>query len=153
MNTYFWDSSTSSNGKWTHQTPPLTYWKFHMFFCIYFFKASLTEDQLKTNRVDMGKTKAFSIPSWKYIFIRESTDLGKFQYTLDPKVYNPDSLEFCYLQFARWHLCEKRAIVEESIIWSPSVYFQDKSIAYPPWLPLAATDTIVYRSVKWKTIS
>ena len=66
----------------------------------------------------MGKTKAFSIPLWKYNFIRESTDLGKFHYTLDLKVYNTDFPMFGYLQFAGWHLCEKRTIVEESIIWS-----------------------------------
>ena len=33
-----------------------------------------------------GKTKVFSIPSWKYNFDQESTNLGEFQYTLGQKV-------------------------------------------------------------------
>ena len=48
-------------------------------------------------RVVAGKTKVFSIPSWKYNFNQESTNLGEFQYTLGQKVYNLDSPKFGYL--------------------------------------------------------
>ena len=48
-------------------------------------------------RVVAGKTKVFSIPSWKYNFNQESTNLGEFQYTLGQKVYNSDSPKFGYL--------------------------------------------------------
>ena len=48
-------------------------------------------------RVVAGKIKVFSIPSWKYNFNQESTNLWKFQYTLGPKVYNSDFPKFGYL--------------------------------------------------------
>ena len=45
-------------------------------------------------RVVAGKTKVFSISVY---FNQESTILGKFQYTLGPKVYNSDFPKFSYL--------------------------------------------------------